>query len=144
MPVPGATNGVRVCVGALLLAACVGGGEPPAAVCDEETTTGVLAEERHGTDCVCCHEEFGVAGSIDPAGSSVALVRVVDARGRRAEMVPNPYGNFFRHFALEPPLTVSVQGQDGTWLPMRDPAPHGSCNRCHRAEGGPAPPVAGP
>jgi len=101
------------------------------------------AAERWGTDCLCCHEELGVAGSVDPAGPTIARVVVVDGRGRRAVMSPNPYGNFFRHVQLEPPLEIRVEGPDGSVSVMQGLSPHGSCNRCHGQAGGPAV-VSGP
>ncbi|MCI0634787.1 MAG: hypothetical protein L0206_12850 [Actinobacteria bacterium] len=84
-----------------------------------------------------------MAGSIDRTGPPISRVVVIDAAGRRAEMAPNPYGNYFRHLSLEPPLQAEVHGPDGTTLRMKALAPHGSCNRCHRP-GGEAPPVRGP
>lgn len=116
-----------------------GGEEPGVAVCVD----GDPQEERWGADCLCCHEELGVAGSVDRAGPEVARVVVLGADGRRAVMAPNAYGNFFRHVKLDPPLEIWVEGPGGTRRVMEGLAPHGSCNRCHGAQGGPAL-VAGP
>ncbi len=123
---------------ALACASCVGG---PAE--QRYCSGGDPLRERYGTDCLCCHEELGVAGSVDVDGPPIARVVVTDARGRRAIMAPNPYGNFFRHVRLEPPLEVLVEAVDGRVLEMQSKSPHGSCNGCHRPEG-PAWPIAGP
>ncbi len=115
---------------------------PPddAAACDP----GDPQRERHGTSCLCCHTgDFTVAGSIDLTGPAVARVEVTDGFGNRAVMSPNPYGNFFRHNPLVPPLRVKVVGPDGSERSMRMPAPHTNCNECHRP-GGAAPRIAGP
>ncbi len=124
---------------AAIVAACGPAGRDGAAACSE----GDPAAERWGTDCTCCHPEFGVAGSIDPDGPPVSRIVVIDRDGRRAVMSPNPYGNFFRHVRLDPPLEVSVEGPGGASLVMEALAPHGACNRCHGLAGGP-PLVAGP
>jgi len=115
------------CAGA---AACVPEDEEPSPACAD----GDPLQERYGTDCLCCHRnEFGVAGSVDLAGDAppVALVIVEDRSGVRAQMAPNPYGNFFRHVQLQPPLRAWVVGRDGGVAAMGMEAPHGSCNRCH-------------
>lgn len=121
------------------LAAC----EPPPSP-GRECADGDPDQERRGTDCLCCHQgEFGVAGSVDPAGPPVARVVVTDGFGRSADMVPNPYGNFFRHIQLEPPLVATLFAPDGRSVTMRAPIREASCNRCHRA-GGEAAPLRGP
>jgi hypothetical protein len=102
------------------------------------------ARERWGTNCLCCHSgEFSVAGSIDPSGAPVARIVVTDSVGGRAEMAPNPYGNFFRHNALVPPLTAVAYGPDGRARVMPMPAPHAACNECHHPLGV-APRIVGP
>jgi hypothetical protein len=50
-------------------------------------------------------------------------------------MMPNGYGNFFRHEPLVPPLAASLVSPDGQTVEMRGEAPHGSCNRCHTLAG---------
>ncbi len=100
--------------------------------------------QRHGTACLCCHsDEFGVAGSIDPMGSPVARVLVTDSEGSTADLVPNSFGNFFRHFTMTPPLRASVYAQDGRAVTMTADAPSADCNGCH-VTGGLAPPIHGP
>jgi hypothetical protein len=100
--------------------------------------------ERYGTNCLCCHTgDFTVAGSIDLLGGPVARVVVTDSAGNRAEMAPDPYGNFFRHAPLIPPLTAVAFGPDGRARAMQMPAPHAACNECHRPDGV-APRIAGP
>jgi hypothetical protein len=96
------------------------------------TFAGDRERQRHGTACLCCHaDEFSVAGSIDPRGGAIARLVITDARGEAREMAPNAFDNFFRHFALTPPLRVEAYGVDGRSVAMRDPAPHGDCNACH-------------
>jgi hypothetical protein len=98
-------------------------------------TNGDETVQRRGSPCLCCHAgEFGVAGSVDPASAPVAKVLVVDRAGASAEMAPNPFGNFFRHTFLEPPLTATIVAADGRSWTMQD-APSGDCNGCHRADG---------
>jgi hypothetical protein len=101
-------------------------------------------EQRWSTDCICCHTEFGVAGSVDPLGPAVARVLVTDVHGAQDDMAPNPYSNFFRHLQLKGPLSVTVFSPDGRALTMPLLAPDGACNRCHRDKGGTAPMVHGP
>src|SRR5262245_37393647 len=120
---------------ASLVAAGCGAPEPdtsqptPNAACID----GDESRERHGTDCLCCHaEDFSVAGSIASSPSAIARVEVTDSAGFELVMPVDPYGNFFQHEAVVPPLrarTVDVRGEVRT---MTGEAPHGSCNRCHR------------
>jgi hypothetical protein len=110
----------------------------------QQCREGDPSQERHGTDCLCCHAvEFGVAGSVNLDGPLVTRVLVTDARGRSADMAPNAYGNFFRHDALEPPLKAVVFGPDGRASAMKQTVTEASCNRCHSA-GGMVPPIHGP
>ncbi len=91
------------------------------------------AVQRHGVPCLCCHRgQFGVAGSVEP---SVTRIVVIDGVGQTADMIPNPFGNFFQHLRLEPPLRPTIFGADGRRVEMRDTAPDGDCNACHRAQG---------
>jgi hypothetical protein len=100
--------------------------------------------QRRGAPCLCCHgDEFGVAGSVDPTASPVARIVVTDATGEVREAAPNLFGNFFRHYALVPPLTAVAYAPDGRAAFMTSGAPHGNCNACH-FEGGPVAPIHGP
>jgi hypothetical protein len=100
--------------------------------------------QRHGTPCLCCHgDELGVAGSVDPAAAPVARVVVTAADGDVADMAPNPFANFFRHFPMAPPLRAVVYAPDGRSAAMLQLAPSGDCNACHGL-GGPVPPIHGP
>ncbi|MGO8997549.1 MAG: hypothetical protein ACLQVI_29890 [Polyangiaceae bacterium] len=102
------------------------------------------SDQRRGSTCLCCHsDEFGVAGSVDPAAPPVAHVIVVDVTGDVADVSPNSFANFFRHFPMTPPLQASVVGPDGGTLPMQEEAPSADCNGCHFS-GGPAAPIYGP
>lgn len=84
---------------------------------------------------MCCHAEFGVAGSTDPARRDKVRIVVTDVQGRRAEMVPNPFGNFFRHVRLQPPLAAVLIDASGSTRVMKAKAPHGDCNACHGIAG---------
>lgn len=86
--------------------------------------------QRHGTSCVCCHKEFGVAGSV-AHDAGVATVLVTDRNGREVEIAPNPFDNFFRHARMEPPLRAKIVFNNGEVRAMSEAAPHGSCNACH-------------
>jgi hypothetical protein len=102
------------------------------------------AQQRHGATCLCCHsDEFGVAGSVDPAGPAVSQVVVTAANGDTAAMAPNLYDNFFRHYPLTPPLRVVVYGASGARVSMSGDAPSGDCNACHYLRG-PVAPIHGP
>jgi hypothetical protein len=102
------------------------------------------ATQRHGTACLCCHsDEFGVGGSIDLAGPPVARVVITASDGDVADLAPDPFANFFRHFPLAPPLRAVVVGPDGRSVAMKELAPSGDCNVCHFA-GGSAAPIVGP
>ena len=83
--------------------------------------------QRHGTNCVCCHTEFGVAGSV-MHDAGVVEVLVTDRNGVEVEIAPNPFDNFFRHYALEPPFRAQITMADGSVRVMDERAPHGSCN----------------
>jgi hypothetical protein len=86
--------------------------------------------QRHGTSCLCCHQEFGVAGSVlHDAG--IATVLVTDRNGEELEIAPNPFDNFFRHHKMTPPLRAQIVFRDGEVRTMEHAAPHGSCNACH-------------
>jgi hypothetical protein len=131
----------------LLLVAC-GDGEAEPRWLDDGPRPGCVdgarETQRRGTACLCCHaSEFGVAGSIDPDGPPVARVVVSDGHGNVADMVPNGFGNFFRHLQLTPPLTATLYGADGRALTMQTPAESADCNSCHGA-GRSAPPLRGP
>jgi hypothetical protein len=119
-------------------AACADAHDPerieaaPAAVAIGPCRDGDPSEQRHGATCLCCHsDEFGVGGSVDRNGPPVARVVVVDARGEIADVAPNPFSNFFRHFPLVPPFRAKVIGPDGRVLEMKEDAPTADCNRCH-------------
>jgi cytochrome c5 len=101
-------------------------------------------EQRYGSTCLCCHsDEFGVGGSIDRSGPPVARIVVVDAVGDVADVAPNAFGNFFRHFPMTPPVRAAAIGPDGRRIEMQSAAPSADCNRCHSASGS-APPIHGP
>ena len=136
-----ATSALFVCAAVALVGACGADGSQSGA--PTACTNGDSTNQRHGATCLCCHAEFGVAGSIDPDGVAVAAVVVTDARGAVATMSPNAFGNFFRHFAMEPPFQARVIGADGRERSMRALAPSGDCNGCH-ATGGVAAPITGP
>lgn len=100
----------------------------PNAACEQ----GEREAERHGTDCFCCHvEEFSVAGSVAPGAAEGVVIEVLDARGQRLVMPPNPYDNFFQHTQVAAPLRAQVTFANGDVRAMKADAPHGSCNRCH-------------
>ena len=94
-----------------------------------ECRDGDETRERHGTDCSCCHSDFGFSGSVaDDEG--IARVRVSDSAGVSFDVAVNPYGNFFRHVELTPPVSAAVVLRDGSVVAMRGPA-DGKCNACH-------------
>jgi hypothetical protein len=116
----------------------------PVPVLDGAVCTGDPANQRHDAPCLCCHrDEFGVAGSVDLESYPVSRVVVRDALDRGVEMTINPFGNFFQHFKVTPPLLAAVVGPDGRTLAMPLLAPDGDCNGCHRP-GGSAAPIRGP
>jgi hypothetical protein len=83
-----------------------------------------------------------VAGSVDPAGSVIRVV-VTAADGDVADMAPDPFGNFFRHFPMATPVSAVVLGPGGRSIAMQQLAPSADCNACHYA-GGPVAPITGP
>lgn len=124
--------------GAVLLACAspAAEGEPESSTVALRDTTqcvqGDKTRERHGTDCLCCHTEFGVAGSIE-RDTRVDWVLLTDSEGRYLQIAPNPHDNFFRHAKLRPPIHATLVFADGTVRTMKQDAPHGSCNQCHGA-----------
>lgn len=91
---------------------------------------GIAWQQRHGTSCLCCHQEFGIAGSV-AHDAGVVRVLVTGSDGQELEAAPNGFDNFFRHFQLVPPLRATITFRDGEVRTMDHPAPHGSCNACH-------------
>jgi len=135
--------GCLILVASAVCAACAETGDRGAAKGAAACDPGDPADERYGTSCLCCHTgDFTVAGSVDRAAPPARII-VVDRAGARAEMSPDPYGNFFRHVPLVPPLTATVIGIDGGSRVMPIAAPHADCNECHRP-GGSAPRIATP
>jgi hypothetical protein len=131
-------------VTALLLgvASCGDAASLQAAEDEASCRDGPPEAERHGADCLCCHRDsFTVAGSVArddsaherglAASDAIELVVVVDSAGQRTTMGVNPYGNFFQHVPIRPPLRAAVVLADGSERWMGGQAPHGSCNRCH-------------
>jgi hypothetical protein len=120
----------------LVLALAVPGCGEPGAAADEAASAceqGDERQERHGTDCLCCHAEvFTVAGSVEQGARKIESILVRDAAGETLVMTPNAYGNFFLHDAVALPLEAWILAGDGAERRMRGSAPHGSCNRCHR------------
>lgn len=117
---------------------------PAPSYCRDADSGAGESVQRHGTPCLCCHsDEFGVAGSIDPSGRPVARVVVTAADGDVADMAPDSFANFFRHFPMTPPLAAVVYGPDGGTVEMRELAPTADCNACHGA-GLAAPAIEGP
>lgn len=90
--------------------------------------------ERYGTDCSCCHDEFGLSGSVAD-DSLITSVVIRDASGLSFEVVVNPYGNFFRHVALAEPVEAGVRLEDGSIRMMAGEA-GAACNACHSDAGG--------
>jgi len=132
-----ASGVIRVCGGAALIAVVAGRGYR--ARDDRRQLTSIDVGpcidgsefvQRHGTNCVCCHNEFGVAGSVSH-DAGVVEVLVTDANGVEVAMAPNPFDNFFRHYVLEPPFRAQITLSDGSQRTMDHEAPHGSCNACH-------------
>ncbi len=93
---------------------------------------GDKTRERHGTDCLCCHGTFGVAGSI-ARDAGVDWVLLTDSEGRHLQIAPNPHDNFFRHVKLRPPIHATLVYANGAVRTMKTDAPSGSCNQCHGA-----------
>ena len=97
---------------------------------EQQCEGGDRTREQHGTDCLCCHEEYGAAGSVEIGGPPVRRISLTDATGYEVIVTPNPYGNFFVRMPLTAPLAVAVEGMDGQVF-RKEAVEHGSCNRCH-------------
>jgi hypothetical protein len=101
-------------------------------------------QERHGTDCGCCHTtQFSVSGSLS-RNTQVVKVVVEAADGMTLELAPNPHFNFFRHTDLQFPLRVWTVDTKGAVSAMQAPVQQGSCNACHGAADGAVPQVGTP
>jgi hypothetical protein len=127
-------------LGLAVLSGCGSEGSEPTTFLDDGPPAGCVdgdvEKQRHGTACLCCHErEFGVAGSVDLGGAPITRIVVQGSAGRSAEMVPNAFGNFFRHIQLTPPLAAVIYGANGQTRAMKALAPNGDCNGCHRTRG---------
>lgn len=122
----------------IAVAACGAGADEDggAASCED----GDPRVQRHGTDCLCCHAgQFSVAGSLAEDEARVRQIVVTDAAGATLIMAPNPYGNFFRHAPVAPPLRAWIVDDGGQTYAMQAPIDDGACNRCHREGAGPGP-----
>jgi hypothetical protein len=115
---------------AVLLAALVACGE------GEEDEGPLMAP---GQDCLSCHGEFTLAGTVYPSQGAASdqgveglTIQVEPASGTPFDLVSNAAGNFYTTRAIVFPVVVSVT--DGaTALTMPMDADEGGCNGCHGA-----------
>ncbi len=105
----------------LALSACGG---------DDGGSTG--ATMRPGEDCVACHSNFTLAGTIYAAGTMQGVggvdVAVTDGAGTH-HCTSNSVGNFFTTEALTFPVGITVSR--GAAPASMNNASSGACNSCH-------------
>lgn len=149
----------------VFVVACVGGDKvidsaldsvnPTCDTTHEECAPGVSgcggegANMLPGSDCIACHTRGGAdeapnwtaAGTLfdsldGGAGVAGATITVTDSTGATVQMTSSSAGNFFTTRALVPPLTATVETENGS-LEMRDSVSTGACNSCHQCSGTP-------
>lgn len=94
---------------ATLLSACGGG--------DDDEGNALM---RPGENCVSCHANFSVAGTVYPSRTAAAntglagvTVVVVDANGQQVTMASNAAGNFYTTAVLAQPLQSTYVVRNG-------------------------------
>jgi hypothetical protein len=109
----------------ILLSACGGG---------EDDGNALM---RPGENCLQCHANFVVAGTVYPsatsaAGAGIAGVSVVvtDAKDVVTTMTSNAAGNFWGSSAITLPLKSAYVVRNGTRTDMLG-APGAGCSTCH-------------
>jgi hypothetical protein len=108
----------------ILLSACGGGDDGNALM-------------RPGENCLQCHANFVVAGTVYPsatsaAGAGIAGVSVVvtDAKDLVTTMTTNAAGNFWGSSAITLPLKSAYVVRNGNRTDMLS-APGAGCSTCH-------------
>lgn len=115
--------------------------------CEPGSCGGEGANMLPGSDCLSCHTRGGdeeaptwyaggtLFGDIDGSdGVSGATVHITDSEGTTVDLTTSREGNFYTSKHLVPPLSASVETDDGT-VEMSGTVETGACNSCHSCEG---------
>ena len=124
------------------LAAACGGGAAPTS-----TTAGGggsrSSSHNAGRDCLTCHRDFGVAGTVYRAdgstypGATVRLTTAASGGGSVAlSLTSDGAGNFYasRSVGFGAGLYTDVTGTTGATRAMTAAVTSGACNSCHDAQ----------
>ena len=129
---------------AALGAACGGSGSGPTGSASGATGGGSRLTTSHnaGRDCLGCHRDFRVAGTVYRAdgsaypGATVRLTTAADGGGSVVLSVStDASGNFYtsQGVSFGSGLHADVAGTGGTRRSMAAPVTSGACNSCHDA-----------
>ena len=130
---------------AALGAACGGSGSGPTASASGATGGGSRLTTSHnaGRDCLGCHRDFRVAGTVYRAdgssypGATVRLTTAADGGGSVVLAVStDASGNFYSSQAVTfgSGLYADVAGSGGARRSMKAVVASGACNSCHDAQ----------
>ncbi len=118
--------------------------------CEQPVFTTGDGHHNPGTECLSCHNGqqtpeaigapiFSIGGTLfaDRAATiprKGVTVIILDAEGRRLEMVSQANGNFYSNITLVPPYITFASRCPDPNVPMIENFRDGDCNSCHRAE----------
>ena len=124
-----------------LAAACGGGGAPTSTTAGGGGSRG--SSHNAGRDCLTCHREFGVAGTVYRAdgsaypGATVRLTTAPSGGGSVAlSLTSDGSGNFSasRSVGFGSGLYTDVTGGTGAPRAMTAAVTSGACNSCHDSQ----------
>ena len=103
--------------------------------------SGTVVSHNAGRDCLACHREFGMAGTvyrIDGSaypGATVRLTTAADGGGVLLTVTADASGNFYasRSVGFGSGLYTEVTGTGGARRAMKAAVTGGACNSCHDA-----------
>ena len=122
------------------LAAACGGSSPTSST--PGGGGGAAASHNAGRDCLACHREFGIAGTVYRVdgsaypGATVRLTTAADGGGSVVLTVTtDASGNFYasRAVGFGSGLYTDVTGTGGARRAMKAAVTGGACNSCHDA-----------
>jgi hypothetical protein len=124
---------------AALTAACGGSSSPTSGAADGGGG-GRATSHNAGRDCLACHRDFGVAGTVyraDGSPAQGAVVRLTAAANGGGSVVlsltSDASGNFYasRSVGFGSGLYTDVAGASGSPRAMTAAVTSGACNSCH-------------
>jgi len=142
----GASSWLAAALAGAALAVACGGGSDPGPTGAPGTATGggsrLTTSHNAGRDCLGCHRDFRVAGTVYRAdgsaypGATVRLTTATDGGGTVVVSVStDASGNFYssQGVSFGSGLYADVAGTAGARRYMRASVTSGACNSCHDA-----------